>query len=69
MLEIALGALNRVAFSDYWERSAKRKIETRIRDLSQELPKYDIVPAIVLLLRQFLFFAHSHETDISSPSE
>ncbi len=45
-LETALRALNRVGFPDYWERSARPRIEKRIAELSQDLPKYDIVPAI-----------------------
>jgi hypothetical protein len=45
-LETALRALSRVGFADYWERSARPGIEKRIAELSLELPKYDIVPAI-----------------------
>jgi hypothetical protein len=45
-LGTALRALNRVGFPDYWERSARPGIEKRIAELSLELPKYDIVPAI-----------------------
>jgi hypothetical protein len=45
-LETALRALNRVGFPEYWERSARPKIEKRIAELSPELPKYDIIPAI-----------------------
>jgi hypothetical protein len=45
-LETALSALNRVGFPEYWQRSARPSIEMRIAQLSPELPKYDIVPAI-----------------------
>lgn len=45
-LEIAFTALNRVGFSNYWQQNAKPKIEKRIAELSTQLPKYDIVPAI-----------------------
>ena len=45
-LEKSLKALDRVRFAEYWERTARPKIEARIVELSGELPKYDIVPAI-----------------------
>lgn len=45
-LELALKALLRVGFPDYWEHNAEPRIATRIRELSPDLPKYNIVPAI-----------------------
>jgi hypothetical protein len=45
-LETALRALDRVGFTEYWANAAKPRIEKRIAELSPELPKYDIVPAI-----------------------
>lgn len=45
-LEIALHALNRVGFSDYWKQSAEPGIERHIAQLSPDLSKYDIIPII-----------------------
>jgi hypothetical protein len=45
-LEAALRALDRVGFPAYWEANAKPKIEKRIAEISAELPKYNIIPAI-----------------------
>jgi hypothetical protein len=45
-LVTALQALNRVGLAEYWEHEAKPGIEKRIAELSPELPKYNIVPAI-----------------------
>jgi hypothetical protein len=45
-LEVALKALDRVGFPAYWAKNARPKIEKRIAELSPELPKYNIVPAI-----------------------
>jgi len=45
-LETALRALDRVGFAAYWEQVAKPKIEKRIAELSPDLPKFDIIPAI-----------------------
>jgi len=45
-LEVALRALDRVGFPRYWAANAKPRVEERIKQLSPELPKYDIVPAI-----------------------
>lgn len=45
-LESALRALDRVGFPEYWAAHAKPKIEKRIRELSVDLPKYDIIPVI-----------------------
>jgi hypothetical protein len=45
-LETALRGLNRVGFPAYWRQSAKPKVERRIRELSPDLPKYNIVPVI-----------------------
>jgi hypothetical protein len=45
-LETALRALNRVGFPAYWSANAKPRIEERIRELSRDLPRYDIVPVI-----------------------
>jgi hypothetical protein len=45
-LETALRALDRVGFAEYWERTARPKIEKRITELSPDLPKFDIIPAI-----------------------
>jgi len=45
-LETALKALRRVGFPAYWEQNAKPRIEKRIAELKQELPKYNVVPAI-----------------------
>jgi hypothetical protein len=46
MLEIALRALNRVGFPDYWKQSAEPGIERHIAQLSPDLSKYDIIPII-----------------------
>ena len=45
-LEVALRALDRVAFPAYWAANAKPRIQKRIDQLSPELPKYNIVPVI-----------------------
>jgi len=45
-LEAALRALDRVGFPAYWAANAKPRIEKRIRELSSDLPKYDIIPVI-----------------------
>jgi hypothetical protein len=45
-LETALRGLNRVGFPAYWTQSAKPKVERRIKELSPDLPKYNIVPVI-----------------------
>jgi hypothetical protein len=45
-LETSLRALERVGFSEYWAVNAKPGIDKRIRELSSDLPKYDIVPVI-----------------------
>ncbi len=45
-LETALEALDRVGFAAYWAQTAKPKIENRIAELSLDLPKYNIVPAV-----------------------
>jgi hypothetical protein len=45
-LEAALRALDRVGFPAYWEANAKAKIEKRIAEISAELPKYNVIPAI-----------------------
>ena len=45
-LEVALRALDRVGFSDYWRTMALPRIQKRIAQLSPDLPKYDIVPQI-----------------------
>jgi hypothetical protein len=45
-LETALRALNRVRFDEYWERTSKPRIEQRIAQLTQDLPKYNILPVI-----------------------
>jgi hypothetical protein len=45
-LETALRGLDRVGFAAYWTQSVKPKVERRIRELSPELPKYNIVPVI-----------------------
>lgn len=45
-LEAALRALQRVGFPEYWEKSAKPVVEQRIKELSADLPKYNVVPVI-----------------------
>jgi hypothetical protein len=45
-LEVALRALDRVGFPDYWTATARPKIEKHIAELSPELPKYNIIPVI-----------------------
>lgn len=45
-LETALEALDRAGFAAYWVQTVKPKIEHRIAELSHDLPKYNIVPAI-----------------------
>jgi len=45
-VETALRALERVGFEQYWRETAKARIEKRIAELSPDLPKYDVVPAI-----------------------
>jgi hypothetical protein len=45
-LVTALEALNRVGFPNYWAQTVKPKIDARIDELSADLSKYDIVPAI-----------------------
>lgn len=45
-LEKALQALNRVGFPAYWSANAKPKIERRIKELSADLPKYNVLPVI-----------------------
>jgi hypothetical protein len=45
-LEVALKALQRVGFAEYWAKNARPRIEKRIAELSADLPKYNIVPAI-----------------------
>ena len=45
-LEAALRALGRVKFPRYWAQSAEPHIEHRIAELTPDLPKYNIVPAI-----------------------
>jgi hypothetical protein len=45
-LETALRALDRVGFTTYWTQTVKAKIETRIADLTPDLPRYDIVSVI-----------------------
>lgn len=45
-LETALKALDRVGFAEYWAQTAKPRIEKRIAELSPDLPKYNIVPAM-----------------------
>lgn len=45
-IEAALQALNRVGFSKYWTQSARPAIEKRIAEISSDLPKYNIIPAI-----------------------
>jgi len=45
-LETALRGLDRVGFAAYWEQTARPKIEKRITELSPDLPKYDVIPAI-----------------------
>jgi len=45
-MEAALRALDRVGFPAYWAANAKPKIDKRIAELSSDLPKYNIIPAI-----------------------
>ena len=45
-LETALKALQRVGFTDYWEKNTRSRIEKRIGEIGPEMPKYNIVPAI-----------------------
>lgn len=45
-VEAALRALERVGFPAYWAANAKPRIEKRIAELSADLPKYNIIPAI-----------------------
>jgi hypothetical protein len=45
-LEIALKALQRVGFPQYWETNARPRIEKRITELSLTLPPYNVIPAI-----------------------
>jgi hypothetical protein len=45
-LEIALRALIRVGFPDYWAANAQPRIKKRIAELSGDLPKYDVIPVI-----------------------
>jgi hypothetical protein len=57
-MEVALRALDRVGFTTYWTANARPKIEKRIAELSPELPKYNIIPAI----EGFLGFPLSSQT-------
>jgi hypothetical protein len=45
-LEVALRALERTGFPEYWAANARPGIEKRIGELSLDLPKYDIIPVI-----------------------
>jgi hypothetical protein len=45
-LEIALNALQRVGFPQYWETKARPQIEKRITELSPTLTQYNVIPAI-----------------------
>jgi hypothetical protein len=45
-LEASLRGLDRVGFPAYWAANAKPKIENRIKELTVDLPKYDIIPVI-----------------------
>jgi len=45
-LEMALRALERTRFPEYWAANARPRIEKRIGELSLDLPKYDIIPVI-----------------------
>src|SRR5580698_6043569 len=45
-LEMALRALERTGFPEYWAANARPRIEKRIGELSLDLPKYDIIPVI-----------------------
>ncbi len=45
-LEAALRALDRVGFPAYWQENARPKIEKRIAEITPDLAKYDILPAI-----------------------
>jgi hypothetical protein len=49
-LEVALRALDRVGFPDYWMHSARPRVESRIAELAHDLPRYNIVPAMENLL-------------------
>jgi hypothetical protein len=57
-LEVALRALDRAAFPAYWAANARPKIEKRVAELSPELPKYNIIPAI----ESYLGFPLSSQT-------
>jgi hypothetical protein len=57
-LESALRALDRVGFPAYWAANARPKIEKRIAEISPELAKYDILPAIESYLG-FSFPSHT----------
>jgi hypothetical protein len=49
-LEMALRALDRVGFAAYWTQNAKPLVDQRIAELTPELPRYNIVPAVEKLL-------------------
>jgi hypothetical protein len=45
-LEVALKGLQRVGFTAYWEEHAKPRVEQRITELTPDLPRYNIIPAV-----------------------
>jgi hypothetical protein len=45
-LQTALQALDRVGFAAYWAQTAKPLIEHRIAELTPDLQKYDVIPAV-----------------------
>jgi hypothetical protein len=45
-LAVALEAMDRIGFPEYWAANARPKIEKRIAELSSDLPKYDVIPVI-----------------------
>jgi hypothetical protein len=57
-LEVALKAMDRVGFPAYWAANARPKIEKRVAEISAELPKYNIIPAI----ESYLGFPLSSQT-------
>jgi hypothetical protein len=49
-LEVALTALKRIRFESDWEAHAKPAIDRAITDIGQDLPKYNVIPAVESVL-------------------
>jgi hypothetical protein len=49
-LEVAFNALKRIHFDDDWEKHAKPAIEQSLASIATDLPKYNVIPAVELVL-------------------